>query len=89
MFACVGSIDVLIDGFSVLMWIFYGLVFAALLVLRVTRPKDKRPYKVYSTRHEEVRNWLLVIFAVAMKSKCATSFLCNKPFIWTVNRDGG
>ncbi|GFR82028.1 Y+L amino acid transporter 1 [Elysia marginata] len=40
-----GSIYSLIDFFSFTAWFFYGMNFVALLVFRVTKPHDKRPYK--------------------------------------------
>ena len=41
-----GNISDLIDFFSFSAWIFYGLVFLALLVLRRTRSDLERPYRV-------------------------------------------
>ena len=41
-----GNIGGLIDLFSFSVWIFYGLVVLALLVMRRTRPDIERPYRV-------------------------------------------
>jgi solute carrier family 7 (L-type amino acid transporter), member 9/15 len=41
-----GDIVSLIDFSSFLIWIFYGTAMVALLVLRKSRPKVHRPYKV-------------------------------------------
>lgn len=41
-----GTIDSLIDFFSFTAWIFYGGAMVALLVMRITRPDVRRPYKV-------------------------------------------
>lgn len=40
-----GSIYSLIDFFSFTAWFFYGMNFVALLVFRVTKPHEERPYK--------------------------------------------
>ncbi|KAF0293205.1 b(0,+)-type amino acid transporter 1 [Amphibalanus amphitrite] len=42
-----GNIDNLIDFFSFSVWIFYGLVMLALLILRRTQPELPRPYRVH------------------------------------------
>ena len=44
-----GDIEFLLDGYSAVMWIFYGLTFAALLIMRITHSSVKRPYKVIFT----------------------------------------
>ncbi|XP_041376052.1 b(0,+)-type amino acid transporter 1-like [Gigantopelta aegis] len=41
-----GDIYSLIDLFSFASWLFYGLTFASLVVLRFTKKHDHRPYKV-------------------------------------------
>uniref|UniRef100_A0A1X7TBH0 Amino acid permease/ SLC12A domain-containing protein n=1 Tax=Amphimedon queenslandica TaxID=400682 RepID=A0A1X7TBH0_AMPQE len=41
----IGSIGHLIDGLTTLMWVFYGLVFVGLLVMRFTRRQETRPFK--------------------------------------------
>ena len=41
-----GSVTELINGVSALEWVFYGLVFIALLVMRFTKQHEKRPFKV-------------------------------------------
>ncbi|GAB1609263.1 b(0,+)-type amino acid transporter 1-like [Argonauta hians] len=42
-----GEISSLIDFFSFTAWLFYGLAFLSLLVMRVTKRKQKRPFKVF------------------------------------------
>ena len=42
----VGNIGELIDAFSAAAFVFYLLVFIALIILRVTHPKEPRPFKV-------------------------------------------
>lgn len=42
-----GNIESLIDFFSFTAWIFYGAAMLAVIVLRYTKPKALRPYKVY------------------------------------------
>lgn len=41
-----GDISVLIEGFSAAIWVFYGLSFLSLLIMRFTHKNDKRPFKV-------------------------------------------
>ena len=36
----------LVNSYSLAVWIFYGLVFAGLIIMRVTHRDVKRPYKV-------------------------------------------
>ncbi|XP_018327306.1 b(0,+)-type amino acid transporter 1 [Agrilus planipennis] len=43
---CYGTIDSLIDFFSFTAWMFYGGSMLALIVMRYTKPKYPRPYKV-------------------------------------------
>lgn len=45
-FILAGDIVDLIDFSSFLIWIFYGGAMVALLMLRSTKPKAHRPYKV-------------------------------------------
>jgi L-type amino acid transporter 9 len=45
-FIVAGDIASLIDFASFLIWIFYGLAMAALLVMRKTKRDAVRPYKV-------------------------------------------
>ena len=42
------DIEQLINSFNAAAWIFYGLCFASLLIMRITHRRDKRPYKVYT-----------------------------------------
>lgn len=49
--AAVGSIGELIDGLTTLMWVFYGLVFTGLIVMRFTRRQERRPFKVSGDLH--------------------------------------
>ena len=42
----IGNIDSLIDSFNAAIWVFYGLVFAGFLIMRVTHRDQPRPYKV-------------------------------------------
>ena len=41
-----GNVTQLINGFSALQWMFYFLTFIALLIMRFTKRKEKRPFKV-------------------------------------------
>ncbi len=45
----VGTIDQLIEGFTFVSFVFYMLAIVAVLILRVTRPKEKRLFKVINT----------------------------------------
>lgn len=45
-FIMVGDITSLIEVASFLIWLFYGLAFSALLIMRRTRPNARRPYRV-------------------------------------------
>lgn len=45
-FIVVGDIEVLIEVASFLIWVFYGLAFIALLIMRKTRKNEHRPYRV-------------------------------------------
>jgi len=40
------SFSLLIDYFTFASWIFYGLTFLSVIVLRIRKPKWKRPYRV-------------------------------------------
>ena len=42
----VGNIESLINSFNAALWVFYGLVFVGLLIMRVTHRNHPRPYKV-------------------------------------------
>ena len=42
----VGNIESLINSFNATFWVFYGLVFVGLLIMRVTHRNQPRPYKV-------------------------------------------
>lgn len=42
----VGSIDQLIDAFSASAWVFYGLSFGALLIMRITHDDVPRSFEV-------------------------------------------
>ncbi len=42
----IGDISVLLDGYSAVAFVFYGIVFAAVLVMRVTDKKAPRPFRV-------------------------------------------
>ncbi|XP_063699556.1 b(0,+)-type amino acid transporter 1-like [Culicoides brevitarsis] len=46
LFILSGDIETLIEVASFLIWVFYGLAFVALMIMRKTRPNDHRPYKV-------------------------------------------
>ena len=52
-----GSVTELINGVSALEWVFYGLVFIALLVMRFTKRHEKRPFKV----RFNVKGWQKII----------------------------
>ena len=41
-----GDIENLIDAFSAATWVFYGLSFLGLIIMRFTHKKKRRPYKV-------------------------------------------
>lgn len=45
------DIGQLINSFNAAAWIFYGLCFASLLIMRITRRRDNRPYKVCANVH--------------------------------------
>ncbi|XP_049785782.1 b(0,+)-type amino acid transporter 1-like isoform X1 [Schistocerca cancellata] len=45
-FVIIGDIEPLIDFASFLVWVFYGMAMAALLIMRRTKPHADRPYKV-------------------------------------------
>ena len=45
-FIVASDINFLIDAFSSVAWVFYGLSFVSLLIMRVTHRKTPRPYKV-------------------------------------------
>lgn len=51
----------LINSFNAAAWIFYGLCFASLLIMRITHRRDIRPYKVCS--------WLYNIVYMCKKTK--------------------
>ena len=40
------NLSQLVNSYSLAVWIFYGLVFVGLLIMRVTYKDVKRPYKV-------------------------------------------
>ena len=40
------NLSQLVNSYSLAVWIFYGLVFVGLLIMRVTHRDVKRPYKV-------------------------------------------
>ena len=42
----IGDISKLLDGYSAVAFVFYGLVFAGLLIMRVTHREAPRPFKV-------------------------------------------
>ena len=44
-YVCVGDVGVLIDGLSAVIWVFYLLIFCAVLILRVTHPELPRRFK--------------------------------------------
>jgi solute carrier family 7 (L-type amino acid transporter), member 9/15 len=50
-FILAGDIVSLIDFSSFLIWIFYGGAMVALLMLRSTKPKVHRPYKVKISKY--------------------------------------
>ena len=41
-----GTIDQLIDGLGFISFVFYALVIVGVLILRITRPKEPRIFKV-------------------------------------------
>ena len=51
-----GDIGQLINSFSAAAWIFYGLCFASLLIMRITHRRDERPYKVCFIHIVHLRN---------------------------------
>ena len=56
-FVLLGSINQLIDGFNITAWIFYCLVFIAAIIMRFTKRKEKRPFKVPHTHtHTHTHN---------------------------------
>ena len=44
---CIGDIGELIESFSAASFVFYLLSFIALLIMRLTHPKEPRAFKVY------------------------------------------
>jgi len=46
-----GNLTQLVDSYSTGGWIYYGLVFGGLLIMRVTYRKVKRPFKVCKSIH--------------------------------------
>ena len=46
-----GDLAQLVDSYSTGGWLYYGLVFGGLLIMRVTHRKIKRAYKVESIVH--------------------------------------
>ena len=42
----IGNIESLINSFNATFWVFYGLVFVGILIMRVTHRNQPRPYKV-------------------------------------------
>jgi amino acid transporter len=42
----IGNISHLINGISSVLWVFYGLSFAGLLIMRITKRHERRPFKV-------------------------------------------
>ena len=41
-----GDIENLIGGFSAAMWLFYGMVFLGLVIMRSSHREQRRPFKV-------------------------------------------
>lgn len=46
LFILAGDIETLIEVASFLIWVFYGLAFVSLMIMRKTRPDAHRPYRV-------------------------------------------
>ena len=42
----VGTVDQLIDGFTFISFVFYGMVIAAVIILRITHRKEPRLFAV-------------------------------------------
>ena len=42
----IGNIGELINAIGVTIWLTYGLVFGAAVIMRFTKSKEERPYKV-------------------------------------------
>ena len=45
-YAVSGNVSSLINGFNAAVWIFYGLNFAGIIILRITERNRPRPFKV-------------------------------------------
>jgi L-type amino acid transporter 9 len=43
----IGNISHLINGISSVLWVFYGLSFAGLLIMRITKRHERRPFKIW------------------------------------------
>ena len=46
-----GNLAQLVDSYSTGGWVFYGLVFGGLLIMRVTHRNSKRPFKARITAY--------------------------------------
>ena len=71
-FIMVGDIKFLIKAYISAIWVFYGLTFVSLLIMRVTHRKITRPYKVYCCHYS--RSWFSVL-------KCIWQYLALLPWL--------
>ena len=81
----VGNISSLIDFFSFVAWLFYGLTFTSLLILRYTMKQATRPYKVKLSTLCSLVDCKTVLV-------CYVSDYCSGqrvPFFWGVGGGGG
>ena len=46
MLICVGTIEQIIDAFVATIWVFYGLSLLGIIIMRLTEPERRRPFKV-------------------------------------------
>ena len=62
---CVGDIGELIGAFAAAAFVFYLLVFIALIIMRFTHPNEPRPFKVIT--NAQVIIILIIMCSVACK----------------------
>lgn len=70
-----GDIVTLIEFASFLVWMFYGISMAALLVMRYTKRDVKRPFKVNTSlycRSNDIYAYIASMVVPNVSSKCPT-----------------
>ena len=80
-FVLLGSINQLIDGFNITAWIFYCLVFIAVIIMRFTKRKEKRPFKVLYTHTHTIITIPFCLHEGIDSLSGLLMVLCQKPVL--------